>query len=216
MDPLTLECLIHDLNNVFQTLGDAGELLATDPKWAPLAAAISRSVQQGNGILASLAEPQPPSAVRVADLLSNAIQFSRDCLGASRIQFVAVSDPNLEIWVTEGCMERALVNLLLNAAQAMPLGGEVEIRAKPVANRIEISIADHGPGIPEEIVPKVFKPHFTTRAAHSGLGLHIAETIIGRNRGTVVAANRNDGPGAIFTVSLPAAGQVQRLSAGGR
>ncbi|MGH9665437.1 MAG: hypothetical protein ACRD9L_13520, partial [Bryobacteraceae bacterium] len=149
MGPLTLACLVHDLNNVFQTLGDAGELLSADPKWTGLAAAISRSVEQGEGILASLAEEQPPSAVMVAEVLSNAIQFSRDCLaalGVSGIQFVTEMDPNLKIWVAEAPMGRAMVNLLLNAAQAMPMGGKVEIRAMPASDRVEISIGDRGPG----------------------------------------------------------------------
>src|SRR5271169_3580125 len=100
MDALTLECLVHDLSNVFQTLVESADLLSTDAKWAALSATILRSVEQGKGILTTLTVSRGQDTVRLEDLLENVIQFCRDFLAAARIhgvEFVAGIEPGLRI-----------------------------------------------------------------------------------------------------------------------
>src|SRR5437763_6146474 len=80
---LTLPCLIHDLNNVFQTLVEAADLLSIDPRWAPLSAAILRSVERGRGITTSL-QAGGPSATSLRNIVSNAVSFVEDSLIAGR------------------------------------------------------------------------------------------------------------------------------------
>jgi signal transduction histidine kinase len=69
-------------------------------------------------------------------------------------------------------------------------------------------VRDEGPGIAAEILPDIFKPHVSTRG--SGLGLHIVETIVRQEDGQVRAANRPDGRGAEFTITIPAPSTVAR------
>jgi hypothetical protein len=84
-------------------------------------------------------------------------------------------------------------------------GGVIEVHARKIGERIEITVRDEGPGIPAEILDEIFRPHVTTRASGGGLGLHIVETIVKQNDGRVRAANRRDRRGAEFIITLPAA-----------
>ena len=98
------------------------------------------------------------------------------------------------------------MNLLLNAAQAMREsgGGEIDVEARLRDTQVELRVRDNGPGIPEAILPKIFRPRFSTRGKHAGLGLHIVHSIVEQYAGTVKAENRADSPGAIFTITVPA------------
>lgn len=201
---LTIECLVHDLNNVFQTLIEAADLLSTDPKWEPLAGTLFRTVERGRGIVHSLTGTAR-AEIDVSEMVSGAIQFARDFASAvhgREIHFVADVEPGLVLNGRRYAWERVLINLLLNAAQALPPGGRVEIRAQRLAGCVELEIADNGPGIPHDVLPHIFQPRFSTNASR-GLGLHIVETIVAEHDGEVVAANRNDGQGARFTIRVP-------------
>lgn len=199
---LTLPCLVHDLNNVFQTLVEAADLLSTDPRWSSLSAAILRSVERGKTITSSI-ESAEDTAAPFELILANAISFVEDSLiGGHRgkIRFECAVDPGIELrrnWA----WERVLINLFSNAAREMPNGGTIYVQARASASEIEITVRDEGPGIAAEILADVFRPHVSTRG--SGLGLHIVETIVKQEDGSVHAANRADGRGAEFTIRVP-------------
>lgn len=202
---LTTECLVHDLNNVFETILEAAELIAGDPNWGDLAATILRSVERGQRIVTGMYQ-QSRTLLDVSVLIDNAMQFTRDFLVAAHrpnIDFVTELESGLRINGTIA-LERVLVNLFLNAAQAMPDGGQIDVRSRAVNGHIEIVVSDNGPGIPQRILRDIFKPHFSTKSARSGLGLHIVATIVKENEGTVTAGNREDSHGAVFTVRVPA------------
>jgi len=202
---LTVECLVHDLNNVFQTLLEAADLLNTDPKWSALAGTIFRSVERGKGITDSLSHAEP-ELVDLNAAIEKSAQFAEDFIAtalAGRVKLTRNLLPNVKIQGTPSVWERVFVNLFLNAAQAMPKGGSVHIETQRAGERVEIVVTDDGPGIPAAILPEIFKPRFSTSARRSGLGLHIVATIVTRHQGTVHAANREDRQGAMFTISLP-------------
>ena len=205
---LTLPCIVHDLNNVFQTLMEAADLLSGDPRWAPVSAAILRSVERGKGITASLQTvEQPPAPFET--ILANAITFVEDSLisgNGPAIRFCCDVEPGIElrrIWA----WERVLINLFSNAMHAMPGGGTIFVSAYARNGSATIIVRDEGQGIPSEILPVIFKPGVTTKdgADRRGLGLHIVETIVKQDDGEVRAANRADGLGAEFVITLPAA-----------
>jgi signal transduction histidine kinase len=103
-------------------------------------------------------------------------------------------------------LQQALLNIVLNAEQAVDDGGWIRIRARldaPATVRIEVH--DSGPGIAPEILPHVFEPFFTTKdvGAGTGLGLAIAYGIVLEHGGTLTAATHPEG-GAVFTMTLPA------------
>jgi signal transduction histidine kinase len=199
---LTLPCLVHDLNNVFQTLVEAADLLSSDPRWATLSAAILRSVERGRNLTTSIASAEE-TAAPFGTILSNAISFVEDSLiggRQGRIRFECAIEAGIELRRT-WAWERVLINLFSNAVRAMPEGGAIYVSARHSDGEVVIVVRDEGPGIAPEILADVFKPHVSTRG--SGLGLHIVETIVKQDDGNVSAANRADGRGAEFTIRIP-------------
>ena len=151
--------------------------------------------------------------IDIAPLLRHAASFS---LRGSNIRSnVEIAD---NLWCTEadsGQVSQVLHNLLFNAAQAMPDGGEVSIRALnetlPGNNLLQllagaylkISVEDQGCGIPQENLTRIFDPYFTTKSQGSGLGLASVYSIVKRHGGAVEVFS-SMGMGSCFTVYLPA------------
>jgi PAS domain S-box-containing protein len=109
----------------------------------------------------------------------------------------------------EGLLRQALLNLARNAAEACAItagGGRVVVRGDIVhgeeAGFQQISVCDNGPGIPADVLPKLFRPFFTTKAKGTGLGLAVVQKIIVQHGGQVEVRNRPEG-GAEFIVTLP-------------
>jgi signal transduction histidine kinase len=98
-------------------------------------------------------------------------------------------------------LRQALINLFLNALQAMPRGGVLEVRAAAQGGTAEVIIDDTGPGIPEEIRGRIFQPFFTTKATGTGLGLAVVKRIVEGHGGSIEA--RAAPSGAEFCVRLP-------------
>lgn len=97
-------------------------------------------------------------------------------------------------------LKQVFVNLVTNAIQAMPSGGEISIACRKNGSAsIECIVEDSGPGIPEEILPRIFDPFFTTRPTGTGLGLSIIQKILSHHQGSIYAGNRAEG-GARFTL----------------
>jgi PAS domain S-box-containing protein len=114
----------------------------------------------------------------------------------------------------EGQISQVIQNLVINANQAMPGGGKIQIRAGnavldgasgvplPEGKYVKVVIEDHGTGIPNEHLPKIFDPYFTTKQKGSGLGLAIVYSII-RSHGGYVKVSSTNGVGTTFTLYLP-------------
>ncbi|HEV8412515.1 MAG TPA: sensor histidine kinase [Bryobacteraceae bacterium] len=210
-EDLTLSGLVHDLNNVFQTLVDAADLLAGDPRYAKLSAAILRSVERGKNIAAGI-QAGTGEHTPFEQILAHAVAFVEDSVAAGRgpqIGFACDVEPGIELgghWA----WERVLINLFLNAMHAMPAGGTIEVRARSADGNIEIVVRDDGSGITPGLLEHLFLPHVTTGSSGGsrGLGLHIVETIVKQHGGHVRAANRRDAKGAEFTIVLPSKPQA--------
>jgi signal transduction histidine kinase len=87
------------------------------------------------------------------------------------------------------CLEQVLLNLVLNSIRAMPDGGWIEVGGGPSADgkSIELTVADNGPGIPDEYLARIFEPGFSLRAGSPGLGLAVCRKIVEQHRGTIRA-----------------------------
>ena len=96
----------------------------------------------------------------------------------------------------------AVLNLMLNAAQAMDGHGRIVVTIARHGDRCTVEIRDTGPGVPVELHDRVFEPFFTTKARGGGLGLPIARRTAELHGGTLNLAERAGG-GAIFTLALP-------------
>jgi len=126
----------------------------------------------------------------------------------SRIKFETVFDPSLPALPLDvGQIQQVLLNLLNNAADAINTlpdpQGTITITASYVKREemVEIKVSDTGPGIPPELLPKIFDPHFTTKKDGHGFGLVICEKIIKNHRGEILVESSPQG--TTFTITLP-------------
>jgi signal transduction histidine kinase len=103
-----------------------------------------------------------------------------------------------------GQVTTVLVNLFVNALDAMPTGGRIEVAVRPAGDgMVRLSVADTGPGIPSDILGRLFEPFLTTKPHGTGLGLSLSRRILEEHGGRLDGANRPTG-GACFTLTLPA------------
>jgi signal transduction histidine kinase len=206
---LTVSGLIHDLNNVFQTLVDAADLLSADPQWSPISAALLRSVERGKHIAASL--QAGGTGASLDEIVTDAITFVQDAqmMGGHKptARFECDIEPGMVLW-RNWAWERVFINLFLNSLRAMPEGGMIRVRARRAAGNLEIRVVDEGSGIPIHILDSLFEPHVSENAS-SGLGLHIVDTIVKQDGGAVRAHNVPEG-GAEFLITLPESAAAPR------
>jgi len=110
-----------------------------------------------------------------------------------------VADPQL--------LKRAFANIVTNALQAMPEGGKLTIKASRTEEETSVSFEDSGIGIPEENLPKLFHPLFTTKAKGQGFGLPVCKRIVEAHNGTITV-NSQVGKGSTFTIRIPVRGDA--------
>ena len=112
--------------------------------------------------------------------------------------------PGLPLMGDEDRLKQALLNLVLNGAQAQPRGGLVRMRARGGALGVVFEVEDQGGGIPEEIVDKVFDSFFTTKPTGTGLGLSICYRIVTDHGGAITIGGRSGNvSGTCVTITLP-------------
>ena len=116
----------------------------------------------------------------------------------------AAIDVSERLWITADrhMVRRAILNLVLNAVDAMPDGGTLDLAATSGTNGVKISVSDTGHGMPDDTRERVFEPFFTTKQGGTGLGLAIVYRIAEVHRGSVRADARARG-GSTFTLSFP-------------
>jgi PAS domain S-box-containing protein len=161
--------------------------------------------------LLELGKPIPPAGMRITPpekLCSSAIdlwkQYHKD--SDKKIVFVdGVLNNGIMFYVHRGKLQQVLINLLDNAAQHSPVNGEIEMILQNAEDGlVHISIHDQGPGVEQKNLLQMFEPFFTTRTSGTGLGLSIVKHIVEMHGGTVVARNRNPGPGLSVEIQIPA------------
>jgi len=118
---------------------------------------------------------------------------------------VQLSDPRAQVQAEPEAVQRVLVNLMVNAAEASPPGRTVRLIAGPVeAGEVILRVVDQGCGLSDEVLERLFDPFFTTKEGGTGLGLSIAHRLVEAYGGRLTARNHPEG-GAEFVVALPAA-----------
>ena len=149
--------------------------------------------------------------VNLNDGLDSALMIAKNTL-KHKVEIVKAYGELPPVACAPSQINQVFLNLLVNAAQAMPEQGVITLTTRARGNQVEIIIEDDGPGIPEDVLPHIFEPFYTTKdvGEGTGLGLAISYQIIEQHGGTLAAQSRV-GHGARFTISLPAAAN---LSAG--
>jgi signal transduction histidine kinase len=171
----------------------------------------------------ALAHPpsQPMSRLDIVGPLQAAIELIRARLETHGIalSYGAESAPPPVVG-NASQLEQLFLNLLLNAIEAMEEGGELSVRVGESAalngRAARVEVGDTGPGIPPELLPRIFNPFVTTKTQGTGLGLAICRSIGDAHRAHLEAHNNDGKPGCTFVVEFPAAevsdGQPERLS----
>jgi signal transduction histidine kinase len=149
-----------------------------------------------------------PGAVKVGqvdilDLLQHVLSLTSQQLGQRHIQVITNLPESLPpIFAVSSQIQQIFFNLILNALDAMPGGGEIKIRARAVENGIELIFQDSGPGIPEDKRNNIFEPFYSTKEGGTGLGLTVSYNIVTSHGGTLDLID-GDEPGACFRLFLP-------------
>jgi len=140
------------------------------------------------------------SPVSIAGVIEDALKHTPL---PENVELTKDIDNNLPmVMVDADQIKQVFINIALNALQAMPEGGRLDIRASGKGEFVEVEFADTGGGIPESIINKIFDPLFTTKAKGVGLGLSVCKTILKRHDGDIRVESKV-GKGTTFTLSLP-------------
>jgi two-component system NtrC family sensor kinase len=160
--------------------------------------------------LLDFARQDAPALVpsRAEDLIDRTLQVVARQAAFRNITFEKHIEPDLPlVGVDPLQIEQVLLNLVVNAQQAMPAGGRIVLAARraAAAGRVELSVQDEGTGIPPEIRSRIFEPFFSTKGGKTdGLGLAVCLGIVQRHGGTIEVESR-PGQGTLFRVTLPVA-----------
>jgi two-component system NtrC family sensor kinase len=149
--------------------------------------------------------------VRINEVIEETLSFLEKEAKHNNIAINLHLDPQLPATMTEGHrLQQVLLNLIDNALDAVGHDGKVDITTASTAKEIVIEVADNGPGIPPEVLRKIWDPFFTTKeqGKGTGLGLSISQNIIRTLGGTIDVHNQEEG-GTIFTVKIPITNATQ-------
>jgi two-component system NtrC family sensor kinase len=153
---------------------------------------------------------QPTNLNQVVDRALRLVQHQLDLAG---VHVQPELDPDLPPVLCDSAqIEQVLLALMVNAADAMPQGGNLWIRSnlKPEENAVRIVVRDDGAGIPPDILPRLFEPFLTTKETGKGvgLGLAISRSILERHNGTIEVQSE-PGRGTTFTITLPWEAEIE-------
>ncbi|HGH5889596.1 TPA: ATP-binding protein [Klebsiella pneumoniae] len=211
--------LAHDFNNLLAVIIGSLELVEPDARDAPRLSRALKAAERGalltQRLLAfSRKQALHPQAVAMAPLLENLSELMRHSLPATLSLEIEAQSPAWPAWIDVGQLENALINLVMNARDAMAgRGGVIKIRtwnqrvtrsSGQRQDMVALEVIDHGSGMSQAVKARVFEPFFTTKATGSGLGLSMVYGFV-RQSGGRVALESAPGQGTTVRLQLPRA-----------
>jgi two-component system, NtrC family, sensor histidine kinase HydH len=206
--------LAHELRNPLGTIKASAEMLMKETTrsrpelMSEMAGYIATEVDRMNGLISSFldfARPLPlkPSMGDLGAVLDDVVRQLSDLASNRQVRLtVQLKEEPLTFTFDADLLRLAILNLAQNAIQASPPGSEVETRAEPQDDNVEISVADRGEGIQRQHLENIFNPFFTTKPEGVGLGLAIVSKIVDEHRGRIRVASE-PGKGTTFVITLP-------------
>jgi signal transduction histidine kinase len=205
----------HELRNPLGAIKNAGfyirrriantDLPNTEPRVMEFLGIIEEEVNSANKVITDLlgfsrvAKPTVAPA-NIAGIIEDALRYIPVPENVALIKDIS---NNLPMVMVDGeQIKQVFLNITLNALQAMPEGGHLDIRAADKGKFVEVEFIDTGGGIPDSNKKKIFDPLFTTKAKGVGLGLSVCKTIIEHHEGAINVKSQV-GEGTTFTISLP-------------
>jgi signal transduction histidine kinase len=140
---------------------------------------------------------------RLRDVIDNSLNIIEHQAEEQNVKISVIEHENASKILADSEVLRSVFNnLFLNAIQAMPNGGNLNISLSPDEELVKIEVSDTGEGISDENLPKIFEPYFSTKETGTGLGLAIVKRIVDEHNGTIEVESK-EGNGTTFTVKLP-------------
>jgi signal transduction histidine kinase len=204
----------HELNEPLGNILGFAQLAQKTPNLPHAAKEDMRKIEaaalQGREIIKKLlvfARQTPPQIKRVNlnQVIEEGLYFFRARCAKQGIELVLELEPGLpELIADPAQLNQALVNLVVNALQAMPEGGRLTLRTETHGAHLSLSVEDTGVGISEEVMGKIFAPFFTTKdvGEGTGLGLPVVHGIVSAHGGSIRVESK-EGEGTRFEVHLP-------------
>jgi len=200
----------HDLRNPLTGIKNAAYYLKkkgatiSEVQAKEMLEAIDKAIDHSNKIINDLLDYSREMYLELTKYAARTLvdEATRMIQVPDRIQIVNHVLEKTWIWVNADKMMRVFINLIKNAIDAMPEKGTLKISSCQTEDCVEIVFADTGTGIPEEALPKIFTPLFTTKAQGMGFGLAICKRIIEAHGGTITVKTTVN-KGTTFTITLP-------------
>lgn len=206
--------IAHDVRNPLSAIRTATYLLRDEvgEKGREMLELIDRNILVTDNIIMNLRDlstppPIQPSPTNLNRLLKEATDLT---IIPTNVKLSTHYGEIPQAEVDEKQFTRVFSNIVMNAVQAMPNGGELTITTNKTDNSIEIKIKDTGVGIPPENLAKLFTPFFTTKAKGTGLGLITAKRMVEAHGGTLTVESE-EGKGTTITVRLPPNPQPSKI-----
>jgi signal transduction histidine kinase/putative methionine-R-sulfoxide reductase with GAF domain len=203
--------MAHEVRNplavIFNSLGSLRRLVRPAGDAKMLLDIVEEEADRLNRIVGDLLDfARPP----VPDLRREPLdRVVEDAVGAALaqpppgVEIARELDPTLPpVPMDPRLVRQAILNVVVNAVQAMPDGGRLTLRTRADGDEAVLEIEDTGEGIPDEVRARIFEPFFTTKASGTGLGLAVVRRIVEGHGGTVVVRSR-PGDGTVFSLRLP-------------
>jgi PAS domain S-box-containing protein len=206
--------IAHEINNPLESVTNLAYLLATDNtlndsahKYAEmLLAEVSRASDIARQTLSFYRDNSTPSSVDVGELVRSMAEVHAPRLEKRNVKLLISLEEGARVWGLNAEIRQVLMNLLLNATDAVSEKGEVRIRVRTVREKVHIVVCDNGHGIPKQYRRRVFDPFFTTKNSKgNGLGLWVSKGIVEKHHGQIRLRSRMEGDrhGTVFQVILP-------------
>ena len=206
--------IVHDFNNLLMVIGGMAELIRDD--LGPdrnaleirelLAAAATARDLTAQLLAFTCQQPLQPTVLAVNDVINDSLAVLKRFASAA-VRVDCVLGPDLpDIRVDRIHLQQVMMNLVVNARDAMPKGGRLTITTARSGGGVCLTIADTGTGMPEEVRAHIFEPYFTTKAPGKGTGLGLATVygIVRQNGGDIKVSSAVD-VGTTFAIEFPAA-----------
>lgn len=208
--------IAHEINNPLAVIGYAGQLLLRDGDFDAeqqellerIDSEVTRLKLLTRGLLSFSGNPQSERAlIDLNQILEDVLVLLAYELNRKQITLARDYVDLPEVLADPNAFKQVFINLILNAVQAMDVGGEIKLTSRKYAEAgVKVGICDNGPGIPEELREKIFEPFFTSRkeGEGTGLGLYICRKIVNDHAGDLRVEHPAVG-GCCFQILLPAA-----------